>query len=263
MKRLLLASLILGATAFGQTPVNVQLRQPDCSIYFTLTAASPNSVTFDNRQTGCTNWTVTYLNNGFAVLSLAIRGAPDNAGVPGVWANFAGTVLTGVNPNVGITQATTMMFGYAPWMRMAATVAGAGTITGRLYGYRQTTVSTFAGGIVPGGTFLTYSGCTTSRLFNLAGAGNTEIVPLVAGQVIRICHLSLSTVPSEDIYLSYGTGANCVVGPAALTGIYMSVTQMAMDWNGGIIAPVSQALCLNQSLAQATGGVVIYSQYVP
>jgi hypothetical protein len=266
MKRLLLALLIfwMAGTAVGQTPVNVVLRQPDCSIYFTLTAASPNSVSFDNRQTACTAWTVTYLNNGFAALSLAIEGAPDNVGVPGAYGAFSGTLVSGVQPNVSITQATTMMFGYAPWMRMFLTVApGAGTVTGRLFGYRQQNVSIFAGGIGPGGAFFTYSACNHSLPISVAAIGTTQIVPLVANQVIRICHVSFSTFPAETVSFLYGTGVNCAGGPTTMIGPYTNVLGVALNPDGSTTTPASNAVCINQSVAQPIGGLITYSQYVP
>jgi len=103
--------------------------------------------------------------------------------------------------------------------------------------------------------------CTLSRTISLAGAGSTEIVPLVANKRIYICHVSLSTTASEDIKLVQGTGANCAGAPSDLTGVYKSVLAIALDLFGMLKTGSGQALCVNQSAAQVTGGVVIYAQY--
>ena len=53
---------------------------------------------------------------------------------------------------------------------------------------------------------------------------------------------------------------NCAAGPTDLTGLYKGVNSMALDLFGALVAPAGQAVCLNQSVAQATGGVVVYVQ---
>jgi hypothetical protein len=259
MKRLLALALLITWLGWAQTPVNVLQRAPDCSIYFTLTAASPTSVVFDNRQAACTSWTITYLNvsGTFAALSLLVQDSADVT--PRVWVAFAGALISGVNPNIALTQATTTFFGYVPWIRVNATVVGAGTITGRLYGFRQNSVTLFANAITV--TSSGYVGCTSSLPFTLAGAGYTQIVPLVAGQVIQVCHIDWATAAAEDFYLGYGTGVNCAGGPAALTGTYPNILTAALDLFGSVITPAAQALCLHQSVAQATGGLVTFSQH--
>lgn len=105
--------------------------------------------------------------------------------------------------------------------------------------------------------------CTNKATFNLSGSGDTQIIAASGSTVIRICHVSLSTVAPEDIKFTQGTGANCVTGPADLTGLYKSVTALAFDFTpqGALRSSASQAVCINQSVAQATGGVVIYAQY--
>ena len=123
------------------TPVNLI---PDCNIYFDFTA-NASSASFDNRFIGCKTWYVAYTSTGFPALTLTFEAAPDASGVPGVWAAFGGTVVEGVNPNVALTQASTIMYGYFPWQRLtlSGAVAGAGRrIRGTFYGYRQTPVPT-------------------------------------------------------------------------------------------------------------------------
>lgn len=105
--------------------------------------------------------------------------------------------------------------------------------------------------------------CTNRAAFDLAGAGNTQIIAASGTTSVRICHISLSTTPPEDIKFTEGTGANCVTGTADLTGLYKQVTALAFDFGsvGALRGSASQAICINQSSAQAAGGVVIYAQY--
>jgi hypothetical protein len=105
--------------------------------------------------------------------------------------------------------------------------------------------------------------CTNRATFNLSGAGDTQIIAASGTTIVRICHISLSTVAPEDIKFTQGTGANCVTGPVDLTGLYKQVTALAFDFGsvGALRGTASQAICINQSVAQATGGVVIYAQY--
>lgn len=123
------------------TPVNVT---PDCLIFYDFTD-NGSSANFDNRFIGCKTWYVAYTNTGFPAITLTFQSAPDNNGVAGAFVAFAGTVVEGVNPNVAITQASTIMYGYFPWTRitLSGAVAGAGRrLRGTFYGYRQVPVAT-------------------------------------------------------------------------------------------------------------------------
>lgn len=144
MKRLLFALALLVSSLWAQsltTPINVI---PDCLVYFDFTA-NGSSAQFDNRFIGCKTWYVAYTNTGFPALTLTFQDAPDASGVPGAWAAFAGTIAEGVNPNVALTQASTVLYGYYPWQRITLTGVTAGAsrrIRGTFYGYRQTPVAT-------------------------------------------------------------------------------------------------------------------------
>ena len=76
-----------------------------------------------------------------------------------------------------------------------------------------------------------------------------------------MCHIDWATAAAESYFLGYGTGANCVTGPTPLTGVWPNIVTVALDLFGSLIVPSGQALCLNQSAAQATGGLVTYSQH--
>lgn len=134
---------ILALAAFCALGCAAQTRtliQPDCVIGFTFTAAgqATNPALDQGHNTvGCVDWTVVYFSTGFSALSLVVQSAPDNNGVPGSWATFAGTVKTGINPNTAITSAQTRFDGYFPWNRVTlASKTGTGKVVGQLYGCR-------------------------------------------------------------------------------------------------------------------------------
>lgn len=324
------------------TPVNVT---PDCLLFFDFTA-NASSAQFDNRFIGCKTWYVAYTNTGFPALTLTFEDSPDANGVPAGWVAFAGAVVEGVNPNVALTQASTILYGYYPWQRitLGGAVAGAGRrIRGTFYGYRQTPVATiiFPGAVTvtadqgepnvpakrwpfylsdganpqgvvanplftrlsdganaqgtqanplfsrlsdgtnPIGTntnplaagqelYLGATGiwtpapaCTSRATITLAGAGTTEIVAASGALQIRVCHLSLSLTGATNITLVQGTGANCVTGPADVTGAYQNILGLALDLDGRSLVTLaaSQALCITNSAAVNGGGFITYTQY--
>jgi len=103
--------------------------------------------------------------------------------------------------------------------------------------------------------------CPNQALFNLSGSGNTQIVAASGSTKIYICHISFATGAPEDVKLTTGTGSNCASGTADLTGLYKSVSAIALDQElAPIITAASQALCISQSAVQALGGIVIYGQ---
>lgn len=445
----------------AQTPV---VNTPDCQQFFVLTGVA-NSGNVDNRQIGCDYWVVAYTNTGFAAVSLVVQSAPDNAGVPGAWVTFAGTVLSGVNPNTSITQAQSTLSGYYPWARMRLdSVTGTGTVRGVLYGWKNRpagdvtisglvtvegpaadgtapvgdpvliagtdntnvrTLRTGAQGVLSGGisgsgadgvvntttifpqspggnssgtayairpwvfngatwdrqrgtvtgtwiegpyrsftdgvatpddlrpvviggyqtvpgpttfavaigvdgqengltvvqratsnatidpvqdlytsgnnprtpvsldnlgneyvlnqpaigyhrvsdptglgigsVFSQMYGCSRFAAITASAAGNTQIIAGVATARIRICHLSLSAASAVGVAFQYGGGANCSVGPIALTGVYQALgagVPLTLDFGHAsqVILPASAALCVNLSGAVAVGGFVTYSQ---
>jgi hypothetical protein len=115
--------------------------QDDCFISFSFTAAGQvTNPLFDTGHnfSGCVDWQVVYYSTGFSALSLAVESAPDSNGAPGTFVTFAGTVITGVNPNTATTSAQARLYGYFPWNRVhLASVTGSGRVSGILYGCRQ------------------------------------------------------------------------------------------------------------------------------
>lgn len=287
-----LALLFFSGALHAQSAQNVY-SVPDCQVYLTTTApALPvNSISWDNRSRGCDRWTLTYSSYGFAgPLSLAVQSSDDNAGAPAAWANFAGTVVTGINPNTAATQAMTTFSGFYPWIKITLTATGinAGRVTATLYGYKErasavsvagtTTVAGSAAlGAVPGspmvmggygsgaspGVVAPFTICDLSAPITLAAAaGATQIVALAAAKSIRVCHVSMSMAAPVDIKLIRGTGANCVTGPADVTGVYSTAMALALDFvNGPVVVTVAEALCVNLGQAVAGGGMITYALF--
>ena len=254
---LLAVMLVAGWPLIGQQPVVVQETRPDCLLYFTLTGATANSVSFDNRQIGCTTWTVAYTSSVYTALTLTTQSAPDASGTPGVWAAFAGAVLSGVNPNVALTQAATSLSGYYPWMRVRLTGGvAAGTIRGVLYGFKERTSQVVMGGVVGVPVF-----CPNSSVITLAGAGTTQLVALAAGQSIRVCHISLALTAPSAVTLMRAPAGACA-GPVAISGAYANVTAMALDFGlSPLTLTAGNALCINLAAAVNAGGLVSWAQY--
>lgn len=270
MKKFSVLTFILSVPLFSQTTV---IQRPDCFLPLGListVSAGASAGPFDNRTTGCNTWVLSYSSTGFSALSLLVQTASNSTSPPVAWATF--TAATGINPNTAITQATAT-FGttatYFPWVRVQLTSkTGTGSISGVLYGWKlppSGTISLAANASVNvtqvGG--LTVSACNNQALFNLSGSGNTQIVALSGALTIRICHISFSTTAAEDVKLTRGTGSNCATGTADVTGLYKSVQSMALDFGpfSPLLGAASGAICLNQSAAQALGGIVLYAQF--
>ena len=255
-----------GSKLQGQPLTTAVQVTPDCLLYFDFTD-NGSSPSFDNRFIGCKTWYVAYTNTGFPALTLTFQDAPDATGVPGAWVAFAGTIVEGVNPNVILTQASTVLTGYYPWQRitLSGAVAGAGRrLRGTFYGYRQVPVANvvFPPGAAVSTTLAT--SCTQSAAIELAPAviGSQQIVALTAGQTIRICSISLASSGAADIRLVQGTGANCVAGPANMTGTFRNVLSAVFGWQSNPLNTASaQALCLNSSAAVNIGGVILYDKF--
>lgn len=105
--------------------------------------------------------------------------------------------------------------------------------------------------------------CSNQASFNLSGAGDTQIIAASGSTTIRICHLSFSTTAPEDIKITRGTGANCATGTTDVSGLYKSVQSAVFNWESSqaLRGAASGAICLNQTAAQALGGIVIYAQF--
>ena len=124
---------------------------PDAVYANLLFSGVSNSSIFDNRPSQgdtCALWTLDYAAEpSVTSLTIAIEGAPDNAGVPGAFSVIASGTLF---PNGKVNYFSTT--GYWPWIRVNVTaVGGAGTISATLAGWRDNAGSIAAEGGGGGG----------------------------------------------------------------------------------------------------------------
>jgi hypothetical protein len=146
--------------------------------------------------------------------------------------------------------------GTAFGLRVEGTTAAGGTIL------QNPTIMGGYGSGVANGTAQGIAVCDLYSPITLAAAvGYTEIVPLIAGRLIRVCNISISFAASETPSLYYGTGANCAVGTTAITGAYSNILALALDFAAPLRVPAAQALCVRQTVGSGGGGLVNYAIY--
>jgi hypothetical protein len=114
-----------------------------------------------------------------------------------------------------------------------------------------------------GSTWNRKLGCVSQAAITLTASGITEIIPLSGSTIIRICHISMGAASALDIKLVRGTGANCATGTADVTGLYRSVTSLSLDFgpDAPLLGAAAGAICVSQSAAVNTGGVVVFAQF--
>jgi hypothetical protein len=158
---LLLAPCLLHAQATGNTTL-----QPDIIVPFTLTAAGnfpAANVTNgpgDNRTKGVAAWTLRYQNTGMTAVTVTLQSGCSTSTTV-TYGSFAGTISTGyvngiVSDTGGSLQATN---GTAciSWVRVNVAATGTGTLTGVLYGFRNSSAAVNGGGgASPAGSFFPF-----------------------------------------------------------------------------------------------------------
>ncbi len=136
------ALLILSARCGQAQPLQQVHGNPDCQIYFSFTSATTITGTSplqDNRQQGCTTWSLVYLNVGYSPVSVTLQSAANNAGHPGSFSTgfpVQQTVIAGANPASNTTGGYLWIVGTNAWVHVTVTGTGAGTVTGALFGWR-------------------------------------------------------------------------------------------------------------------------------
>ena len=279
-----LFSLLTIQVVNGQGTTQVQVN-PDCSVVnATVTVTGSATITlpagngFDNRLTACQSYVLEYTATATSgsLTSIAFQAA-SGAVTPGSFANWGGTVSTGVNPNTssvaGITTCTT---GCAA--STACTVANAwlhvlitpntfiGTIKLTVYGWKEGAGGAGGGGGGGGsgcvGTQTTpcivNTFCPNTAAVSVSSSGLTQIIAAVSGKVITVCHISAGFASGVNFQLEGGTGSNCGSSTAAVTGVYQAVQGIALDVP--FTAPSGDALCINLGSGVTGGGLVVYAQ---
>lgn len=105
--------------------------------------------------------------------------------------------------------------------------------------------------------------CKNQALFNLSSSGNTQIIPASGSTITRICSLSFASSTTMDLKITQGTGVNCGTATADVTGLYKNILTADFEWGPAqpVTSGAGNAVCLNQSAANTTGGIVIYAQF--
>lgn len=276
MKFLLLLAL-LWAPVWAQTQVQTQ---PDCVASFAFSATG-NSAVYVNTK-GCMTWTLFYESTGFGSVSLTFQSA-SGITTPGSFGTYGGTVETGVNPNTSTTGATTIFSNGAvntPFLRVAATLSGSGTLQGTFYGWRTGSSGSGGGGGGSGcaGTVMTpcVTGaenssaaavtditCDQSAAVSISGSGETQIVAASSGKSVRICSLDFANSAVSNFTIEEGTGTNCGTSTTALTGTYQNVLTYSKDYGSRspLVGGSGDAICLNFASSVTAGGSVVYAQF--
>jgi hypothetical protein len=137
----LFASFLFPPFARSQPTTQVH-PNPDCQFYFTLTATGslPAGSGFDNRQQGCTTWTVNYVNSGFTGLTVTLQSAANVNGAAGAFsAGFPiqENSLSGSNAMTSTTGGFWWVQGTNAWVNVNLSgLSGSGVVNGSVFGWR-------------------------------------------------------------------------------------------------------------------------------
>jgi hypothetical protein len=302
MKRLFALLIFISPLLFGQNSTQIQ---PDCTVGNIFFSAVGNSSVFDNRPQSpnsgppCTNWELTYTaTTGSPTLSISIQEAPNNNGVPGSFTTITGATST-ITPSASILVTHSAGTGYWPFIRVALTALGSGSITATLNGWRDSAASISGGGggggsgcpgtistpcVVIGptaigsaptdspvqvadvdgaGNVITPSYSTKAIAINLSAVtGANQIIAASGSTIVRITNISVGMTTASTVSITAGTGTNCGTSTTTLWGPYPSnTTAFAQDFAGILVAPAGDAVCLNFGGTVTAGGGVSYSQY--
>jgi hypothetical protein len=238
----------------------------------TVVAANGNG---DNRSIGCSSWVVVWEVTGGGSPTVTIQSAVTVGGSPVSWVTFAGTVLVGANPSTA-TVGTVALSGFVPWVRVQ--LANGGTLSVRMFGYRNTASGSGGGG---GGNVTVNNfpnpqntapnvayglpACSLApsrQSVSISGTGALQIVGSSGTTSIKLCKVQLAANTATTIQFLQGTGVNCGTGTGAIFGGagLPNVTNVALDYDGGMILSAGQAFCISSTVAAAISGVVTYVQ---
>jgi len=107
------------------------------------------------------------------------------------------------------------------------------------------------------------SACDLHAPISSAGAGTTQIIAGVGGDVVYLCHVSLSwsSGSAVDWRIIRGTNANCAAGTANMTDDFENIDSILLDFGTGAALRTNAGdfVCFVQTNAGTAGGVVSYA----
>jgi hypothetical protein len=196
--------------------------------------------------------------NGVLVAGGNIVGASGSA-----WGSApTGLNVLGVNANV---LASALPAGAATAANQEVTAAGtsatsAQAVQGVTGGVPMPTNSANTGGSL---TSIIQAG--VSLPINLSTAATTQLVAAVGGKAIYVTAWDVIAAGTTSFTFEYGTGTNCAVGTAALTGPYSLVAQFGAAKGSGLgpvlVVPAGNALCAVNSATVQVSGSLAYTQF--
>ena len=232
---------------YAQQPNQRVYRQPDCVLAFSLAGAPSQNL--DNTARGCNSWVLTYWSVGITTEIYEVQRATAIAdGSAGAWSPMV--AITGSNPFAPAAYGTATFSGWAPWVRVTQSGGGApapgAQFIGSLLGWADPDA------VSPP--------CALQAPLSLSAVGNTEVIPAVAGQSIRVCAFYWNSATAQDIQITAGTGAHCGTGTVSITGLFRQAASLSLSPAFGFRAAPGQALCVNQGAAVNSGGIILYDR---
>lgn len=105
--------------------------------------------------------------------------------------------------------------------------------------------------------------CNQSAVITIAAGATVKVVTESGTKTVHICHISVSYDAATNFQLIQGTGAACGTGTANLTGNYLDLTAIGLDFaEAGALRPAAgNGVCVVTSAAVNGGGVITYAQF--
>lgn len=239
---LLTALFYLAYTATAQPTENTTI-QPDCYIPIALTAAgnSPSAnvanAQNDNRTRGCAAWTLRYQNSGMTSVTVTLQSGCSTSTTVS-YGSFAGVIPTtpagNANPIVSDTGGSLQVTNGTAcisWVRVNVVATGTGTLTGALYGLRNSSAAVNTSpGALPAGSVCADQLYGTSTSFAADPSNLCYIISTTApaAPAVSVVNCSASTTAySYSVAFHYPMGDSAT---SADTSIMCGATLSAMNY---------------------------------
>jgi hypothetical protein len=196
--------------------------------------------------------------NGVLVAGGNIVGASGSA-----WGSApTGLNVVGVNANV---LSSTLPTGAATAANQEVTAAGTSSASAQAMQGVTGGVPMPTNGANTGGSFTSIIQAGASVPINISTATTTQLVAGIGGKAIYVTAWDVIAAGTTNFTFEYGTGANCTIGTAPLTGAYPLVAQFGAAKGGGLgpvlVVPAGNALCAVNSAAVQVSGSLAYTQF--